>query len=97
MSDLTVKNLHVSLEGVPIIQGLTLEVPDRHAVAVLGHNGAGKTTLMRSIMGLAGNIEFRDCPVGWHRYHPFACLGTRGLRAVLRPAIAKTLSLADRG
>lgn len=37
---------------VPAVQGVSLEVPDKTVVALLGANGAGKTTIMRSISGL---------------------------------------------
>src|SRR2546429_9933725 len=37
---------------VPAVQGISLEVPDKAVVAVLGANGAGKTTIMRAISGL---------------------------------------------
>jgi branched-chain amino acid transport system ATP-binding protein len=35
-----------------VLQGVSLDVPDRSLVALLGRNGVGKTTLVRSIMGL---------------------------------------------
>jgi branched-chain amino acid transport system ATP-binding protein len=45
-----------------VLQGVSLDVPDRSLVAILGRNGVGKTTLIRSIMGLtpaaAGRIRF---------------------------------------
>lgn len=37
---------------VPAVQGVSLEVPDKAIVALLGANGAGKTTIMRSISAL---------------------------------------------
>ncbi len=37
---------------VPAVQGVSLEVPDKTVVALLGANGAGKTTIMRAISGL---------------------------------------------
>src|SRR5215471_12000714 len=37
---------------LPAVQGVSLEVPDRKVVALLGANGAGKTTIMRAISGL---------------------------------------------
>src|SRR6266516_7693452 len=37
---------------VPAVQGVSLEVPDRSVVALLGVNGAGKTTIMRAVSGL---------------------------------------------
>ena len=35
-----------------VLQGVSIDVPDRSLIALLGRNGAGKTTLVRSIMGL---------------------------------------------
>ena len=37
---------------VPAVQGVSLEVPDKKVVALLGANGAGKTTIFRAISGL---------------------------------------------
>src|SRR2546421_1876117 len=37
---------------VPAVQGISLEVPDKSVVALLGTNGAGKTTILRVISGL---------------------------------------------
>lgn len=37
---------------VPAVQGVSLEVPDKAVVALLGANGAGKTTIFRAITGL---------------------------------------------
>ena len=37
---------------VPAVQGITLEVPDKKVVALLGANGAGKSTTLRAISGL---------------------------------------------
>lgn len=48
LQDLTV-TYHNTL---PAVQGVSLEVPDRMVVALLGANGAGKTTIMRAISGL---------------------------------------------
>ena len=49
----------LELEGVtsyygktPILQNVSLGVPEGRCMAVLGRNGVGKTTLMRTIMGL---------------------------------------------
>ncbi|CAN5841787.1 ABC transporter ATP-binding protein [soil metagenome] len=50
---LTVSNLEVVYNDVVLVlRGLSLEVPDRQIVALLGANGAGKTTTMRAITGL---------------------------------------------
>jgi branched-chain amino acid transport system ATP-binding protein len=37
---------------VPAVQGVSLEVPDKKVVTLLGANGAGKTTILRAISGL---------------------------------------------
>jgi branched-chain amino acid transport system ATP-binding protein len=37
---------------IAAVQGVSLEVPDKTVVALLGANGAGKTTIMRAISGL---------------------------------------------
>ena len=42
--------LHVSYGGaVRALQGISLQVPDKKVVAVLGSNGAGKSTLLRTV------------------------------------------------
>ena len=37
---------------VPAVQGISLEVPDKQVVTLLGANGAGKSTTLRAISGL---------------------------------------------
>ncbi len=47
---LEVSDLEVTYGGaVQALRGVSLAVPDRKVVAVLGSNGAGKTTLLRTI------------------------------------------------
>ena len=57
---LQVKELKASYGGSLVLQGVDLEVPEGHIVALMGRNGVGKTTLLKSLMGLvpsnAGNI-----------------------------------------
>ena len=36
----------------PVIHDVSLTLPDRGAIAIMGHNGAGKTTLLRVAVGL---------------------------------------------
>jgi len=48
---LRVDNLVVCYGAVRALKGVSLEVPDKSVVAVLGSNGAGKSTLLRAISG----------------------------------------------
>jgi branched-chain amino acid transport system ATP-binding protein len=49
---LEIRNLNVSIEGIPILNDVSLNVGPGQMVGLIGHNGAGKTTLIRAIMGL---------------------------------------------
>jgi branched-chain amino acid transport system ATP-binding protein len=50
---LAVQDIEVSYHGsVTAVRGVSLEVPDRGVVALLGANGAGKTTILRAIGGM---------------------------------------------
>ena len=54
MSDplLEVRNLECFYGPVMALRGVSLQVPEGKAVAVLGGNGAGKTTLLRTVSGI---------------------------------------------
>ena len=49
---LEIRNLNVSIEGIPILNDVSLSIAPGQMVGLIGHNGAGKTTLIRAIMGL---------------------------------------------
>jgi len=50
---LAIQDVEVSYQGAIIpVRGVSIEVPDRGVVALLGANGAGKTTILRAIGGL---------------------------------------------
>lgn len=51
MSELTIKDLHVSIEGKPILKGLSLTVRTGEVHALMGPNGTGKSTLAYTLMG----------------------------------------------
>ena len=48
---LEISNLHVSVEGTPIIHGLNLVIQLGEIHAIMGRNGSGKSTLANVLMG----------------------------------------------
>ena len=48
---LKIEGIHVAIQSVVALRGLTLTVADGTMVGLVGRNGAGKTTLMRTVMG----------------------------------------------
>ncbi|MGL4289289.1 MAG: ATP-binding cassette domain-containing protein, partial [Phreatobacter sp.] len=53
MTLLTLNNVEVVYDRVFLaVKGVSIEVPERGLVALLGANGAGKSTILKSISGL---------------------------------------------
>jgi len=48
---LKVEGLHVAIQSVIALRGMSLEVAEGTMVGLIGRNGAGKTTFLRSVMG----------------------------------------------
>ncbi|NYB73066.1 ABC transporter ATP-binding protein [Sedimentibacter hydroxybenzoicus DSM 7310] len=59
---LEIKNLQVNYGGISAVKGITLSVPEKSIVTLIGANGAGKSTTLRTIAGLvkprSGEITF---------------------------------------
>ena len=76
---LQIESLHVSIQNVEALRGLSLTVPDGALVGLVGRNGAGKTTLMRSVMGhlpvRSGRISFDGQDIAVLPSHRRAALG----------------------
>ncbi len=51
---LKIENLHVEVEGKPILRGLNLELPQGQVHAIMGPNGSGKSTLAHVLAGKPG-------------------------------------------
>ncbi len=66
MSDLEIRNLHVSIDGKEILKGLDLSLPKGEVHAIMGPNGTGKSTLAYTLMGhpsyevTEGEVIFKD-------------------------------------
>ena len=65
---LDIRNLDAGYGRSQVLFGVTLGVPWRGGVAILGRNGAGKTTLMKAIVGelplLGGSVSLDARDVG---------------------------------
>ena len=76
---LQIESLHVRIQSVEALRGISLAVPDGAMVGLVGRNGAGKTTLMRSVMGhlavRAGRIVFDGQDITALPAHRRAALG----------------------
>jgi Fe-S cluster assembly ATP-binding protein len=51
MSQLEIKDLHISIGEKPIVNGLTLTIRQGEVHAIMGPNGTGKSTLAKAIAG----------------------------------------------
>ncbi|MFZ5855974.1 MAG: Fe-S cluster assembly ATPase SufC [Chloroflexota bacterium] len=65
MSQLEIKNLHVSIDDKEILKGLNLTVEQGKVHAIMGPNGTGKSTLAYTLMGhpnytvTKGDVSFK--------------------------------------
>ena len=66
MSELVIKDLHVSIEGKEILKGLNLTIKQGETHAIMGPNGTGKSTLAYTLMGhpsyivTSGKVWFKE-------------------------------------
>lgn len=59
---LSISGLSAGYSAIPVLDGVSIEVPEGQFVSIVGPNGAGKTTLFKVISGvvppMAGSIRF---------------------------------------
>jgi branched-chain amino acid transport system ATP-binding protein len=94
---LRIRNLDLFYGDAQALDRVSLEVPAREIVAIVGANGAGKSSLIRAIAGMetpaAGHIAFKGQDITGLPSHKVAALGI-GQVAEGRQ-IFPTLSVAD--
>jgi iron complex transport system ATP-binding protein len=60
--------LHVALDGVPVLHGVSIALQAGQWCAIVGPNGAGKSTLLRALAGLlplhGGEVRLLGRPLG---------------------------------
>ncbi|MHB8763208.1 MAG: ABC transporter ATP-binding protein [Deferrisomatales bacterium] len=101
---LELTELHSYYAESHVLQGVSLRVPARSAVAVLGRNGVGKTTLLHSVMGLVrprrGGVRLAGEQVAGRSTHQIARHGValvpQGHRIFRSLTVAENLAVPFR-
>lgn len=67
MSFLTIKNLHFSLDGRSILNGINLSITSDDKIGLIGPSGSGKSVLFKLIAGIYGEFEEN---IIWNKSEP---------------------------
>lgn len=76
---LKIENLQVSYGDIQVIWGVSLEIPEKSIVSLLGSNGAGKSTTLKSVVGMLrprqGKVTFRGEDITRRPTHSIVNMG----------------------
>jgi branched-chain amino acid transport system ATP-binding protein len=76
---LALKDIRIHYGKAEVIKGVTIDVTEGDAVAIVGANGAGKSTILRAVVGVvplaAGKIWFINKRIDRMKTHEIAELG----------------------
>jgi branched-chain amino acid transport system ATP-binding protein len=76
---LVVKDLRVHYGAIEALRGVSIEVPEKQVVALIGANGAGKTTTLRAVTRMvrasAGSVQFQGKEISRIQPHEVVALG----------------------
>ncbi|MFD3686967.1 metal ABC transporter ATP-binding protein [Nocardiopsis sp. NPDC058631] len=88
----------VAYDGVPVLDGVSIDIPVGQTAAVLGPNGSGKSTLMRAMLGIvpltSGQVLVHGAPIrrfrAWRRigYVPQRLTAGGAVPATVREIVA---------
>jgi ABC-type Mn2+/Zn2+ transport system ATPase subunit len=56
-----IRDLSVAYDRRPVVEGVTLSIPRKAMIGIVGPNGGGKSTLLKAVLGLVpknrGEVE----------------------------------------
>jgi branched-chain amino acid transport system ATP-binding protein len=94
---LEIKDLRKNFGGLHALRGITVKLPDRSILGVIGMNGSGKTTMLNCINGIyrasSGSIRLDGTELIGKEPHEIARLGVG--RTFQVPRVFPRLSLVD--
>ncbi|MFV2194723.1 metal ABC transporter ATP-binding protein [Nocardiopsis sp. LOL_012] len=88
-----VADARVTYDGVPVLDGVSLDLHAGRTTAVLGPNGSGKSTLMRAMLGIvplaSGEVLLHGTPL--HRFRQWRRIGYVPQRLTAGGAVPATV------